>query len=196
MESLLHSTGAVAGNCTRILELATRDSAVEPPPPRTRRAARGSRTLHRLVTGEVPRSLGLGGKCSDERRRDVPICSAAELRSPEWNRQESNLRPFGHVVPAAFAAEPPSGVAPDTRPLQGGAPTLGDGKGERREVTGLPPLRSRELHALDCSDKVTRAELALREERDDLEHGVGEATDVQHVVTLGDLRRSRSAEGR
>lgn len=58
----------------------------------------------------------------------LSICSTAELRFPEWNRQESNLRPFGHVVPASFAAEPPSGVAPDTRPLQGGAPTLGDGK--------------------------------------------------------------------
>ena len=74
MESLLHSTGAVAGNRTRILELATRDSALEPAPRVTSfRAARGSRTLHRLATSEVPRSLGLDGKCSDERCRDVLV---------------------------------------------------------------------------------------------------------------------------
>ena len=70
-------------------------------------------------------------------------CSSPELRSREWNRRESNPR---RVVPASFAAEPPSGVAPDTRALQGGAPTLGDGKSERREVTGLPRAsRSRSL---------------------------------------------------
>ena len=67
MESLLHSTGAVAGNRTRILELATRDSALEPAPRVTLlRAARGIRTLRLLDTSEVPRSLGLDGKCSDE----------------------------------------------------------------------------------------------------------------------------------
>ena len=51
------------------------------------------------------------------------------------------------------------------------------------------PLMLRELHALDRPDEVLSTELALREERDDLEHGVGEATDVQHVVAVADLRR-------
>src|ERR1700722_6167634 len=67
MESLLHSTGAAAGNRTRILGLATRDSALEPPPRRT---------------------------------------------------------------------EPPSGVAPDPRPLREGAPATGGRQGERREAPG------------------------------------------------------------
>ena len=34
-------------------------------------AARGIRTLRRLATSEVPRFLGLGGKCSDKTARDV-----------------------------------------------------------------------------------------------------------------------------
>ena len=72
MDSLLHSTGAVTGNRTRIPEMATRDSTFEPSPQDEAhfidshsylsRAAGESRTLHLLVTREMPRFLGLGGK--------------------------------------------------------------------------------------------------------------------------------------
>ena len=95
----------------------------------------------------------------------------------ELGRQDSNLRPIRYVVPTAFAAEPPPGVAPGSRLLQGSAPALGGGKGraasarQLRDAPGLPghrfcfwitptkcsdpssPLAKREIRSNTASEK-------------------------------------------
>jgi hypothetical protein len=92
MESLLHSTGAVAGNRTRILELATRDSAVETPPHGN--VPSRSRDSHPppLATCEVPRSLGLGGKCSDKNAETFLALYPLSYGPTKLDRRDSNPR--------------------------------------------------------------------------------------------------------
>src|SRR5215469_11246468 len=164
MESLPHSTGAVTGNRTRILGVAIRDSSFEPSPPEKSAATRGAET------------------------DALPI----ELRPREWSRRGSNPHLSRDIdgVPAAFAAEPSSGVAPERAAYEEALPLREDGRRGAGASGGYRLSRSRELDALDLSDEVIRAELALGEERDDLEHRVREATDVQDVRAVGGLRRA------
>jgi hypothetical protein len=148
MESLLHSTGAVPGNRTRILELATRDSALEPAPHVTTFPSR-PRESH-PPSPRYQRGAPLSGPGRQVQRREMRRRPALPLSYGPVSGTGGS-RTHDCVVPAAFAAEPPSGVAPDPHPLQEGAPALGRRQGRAAGDSGASRLSYYESFTLSIA---------------------------------------------
>src|SRR5262245_41684533 len=123
----------------------------------------------------------------------VPTAFAADVDGSKESEDNGSPKgpPFqGGVVLTASAVVGNLGIEPRGRKARGLRPRPDPyGSNCPREcaealaaVYAARPLRER--NAVDRPEPVIGAELTLREERDDFEHGVGESADVEHVGAL------------